>query len=169
MWKRPTKPTTTAVAMVATWINNIWDLHWWLPKIIQVDFFYLLYSNLWQDLGPVHKQSQVNYIELELQFKSISSNFIGWICLQAHFYLAWLCPDPGRGNLEVFAYFGGGGYILGKHLLRDINGGTLLGLFRENTMKIKHASPPPIFSILGALTIEVLWRLLSFSCNILSS
>ena len=27
--------------------------------------------------GPVHKQSQVNYNELELQFKSISSNFIG--------------------------------------------------------------------------------------------
>ena len=29
------------------------------------------------DQGPVHKQSQVNYNELELQFKSISSNFIG--------------------------------------------------------------------------------------------
>ena len=41
--------------------------------------------------GPVHKQSQVNYSELELQFKSISSNFIGWICLQAQSYLAWLC------------------------------------------------------------------------------
>ena len=40
-------------------------------------------------LGPVHKQSQVNYNELELQFKSISSNSIGWICLQAHSYLAF--------------------------------------------------------------------------------
>ena len=28
-------------------------------------------------LGPVHKQSQVNYNEFELQFKSISLNFIG--------------------------------------------------------------------------------------------
>ena len=45
-------------------------------------------------LGPVHKQSQVNYNELELQFKSISSNFIGWICFQAHSYLARLC-EPG--------------------------------------------------------------------------
>ena len=31
--------------------------------------------------GPVHKQSQVNYNELELRFKSINLNFIGRICL----------------------------------------------------------------------------------------
>ena len=30
-----------------------------------------------EDQGMVHKQSQVNYNQLELQFKSISSNFIG--------------------------------------------------------------------------------------------
>ena len=30
-----------------------------------------------QAQGPVHKQSKVNYNEVELQFKSISSNFIG--------------------------------------------------------------------------------------------
>ena len=44
--------------------------------------------------GPrAQSKSQVNYNELELQFKSISSNFIGWICLQdlQDFYLAWLC------------------------------------------------------------------------------
>ena len=29
------------------------------------------------DQGPVHKQSQVNYNELDLHFKSISSNSIG--------------------------------------------------------------------------------------------
>ena len=54
------------------------------------------------DLGPVHKQSQVNYNELELQFKSISSNFIGWICLQAHSYLAWLYePGPEDQDLSL--------------------------------------------------------------------
>ena len=42
-------------------------------------------------LTRVHNQSQANYNELELQFKSISSNFIGGICLQAHSYLAWHC------------------------------------------------------------------------------
>ena len=54
-------------------------------------------------LGPVHEPSQVNYNELQLQFKSISSNFIGWICLQNHCYLAWLC-EPGPDHL----YEGGG-------------------------------------------------------------
>ena len=38
--------------------------------------------------GPVHKQGQVNYTERKLQFKSISLNFIGSICLQAHSCLA---------------------------------------------------------------------------------
>ena len=52
-------------------------------------------------LGPVHKQSQVNCNELELQFKSISSNFIGWICLQAHSYLARLCePGPVHDSVD---------------------------------------------------------------------
>ena len=36
----------------------------------------------------------------ELQLKSISSNFIGWICLQAHFYLAWLCLWTGPLGLS---------------------------------------------------------------------
>ena len=51
--------------------------------------------------GLVHKQSQVNYNELDLQFKSISSNFIGWICLQAHSYLAWLCLWTMPRNMSV--------------------------------------------------------------------
>ena len=42
-------------------------------------------------LGPVHKQSNVNYNELELHLKSISSNFIGSICFHAHSYLTRLC------------------------------------------------------------------------------
>ena len=49
--------------------------------------------------GP-GSQSHVNYNELQLQFKSISSNFIGWICLQDHFYLAWPCEPEGLGDLE---------------------------------------------------------------------
>ena len=32
----------------------------------------------------------VNYNELELQFQSINSNFIGWICIQTHSYFARL-------------------------------------------------------------------------------
>ena len=54
------------------------------------------------DQGPVHKQSHVNYNELELQFKSISSNFIGWICLQADSYLDWFCLWTGPRSWPVF-------------------------------------------------------------------
>ena len=44
------------------------------------------------------------YNELELQFKSISSNFIGWICLQAHSYLAWLCLWTGPWPCTIWGH-----------------------------------------------------------------
>ena len=49
--------------MIRKKISCILSVHGWAYSIYPV-------------LGPVHKQSQVNYNELELQFKSISSNFI---------------------------------------------------------------------------------------------
>ena len=55
-----------------------------------------------ENVTPVHKQSQVNYNELELQFKSISSNFIGWICLQLHSYLARLCLWTGPRSVRFW-------------------------------------------------------------------
>ena len=41
--------------------------------------------------GSVLKQRQVTYNELELQFKSITLKFLGWIFLQADLDLASLC------------------------------------------------------------------------------
>ena len=76
--------------------KTIWHAKMFLNGIIimiPVDQILLHWAglNLWSGSGS---QSQVNYNELELQFKSISSNYIGWIWLQAHSYLAWLC-EPG--------------------------------------------------------------------------
>ena len=59
-----------------------------LERTDALDAWLLNVKERQNDLGPVHTQSQVNYNELQLEFKSITSNFIGSICVQAHFHLA---------------------------------------------------------------------------------